>query len=149
MAMRNGTLERRAELLGEAVDFIEREYPRPLTIEDVARELATSRRQLQRVFADVGQTSFRELLASVRMERARMLLADPTIPVKAVAAAIGFDQPAQFAKSFRRHHGTSPSRYRASLLEDRRTLEQPRPRPIVVSLPRRTVEPAIELATAG
>jgi transcriptional regulator GlxA family with amidase domain len=112
MPMRDGTAERREELYREAMYLITHEYSRDLQLEGVARELATSRRQLQRAFAEVGHTSFRDELAKVRMQRARELLAADGLPVRAVAASVGYHQPAQFAKSFRRHHGQAPSSYR-------------------------------------
>jgi AraC family transcriptional regulator of adaptative response / methylphosphotriester-DNA alkyltransferase methyltransferase len=46
------------------------------------------------------------------MARAAELLRDPTLPVNRVAAAVGYRQPAQFAKAFRRHHGRPPTAYR-------------------------------------
>jgi transcriptional regulator GlxA family with amidase domain len=112
MAMRNGTAERREQLYQEAIELIARDYGRDLQLEGVARTLATSRRQLQRAFAEVGNTSFRDELAKVRMHHARELLAADGIPVRMVAASVGYHQPAQFAKSFRRHHGQAPSSYR-------------------------------------
>ena len=113
--MRDGTAARREELYREAVDLIARDYARDLQLEGVARELATSRRQLQRAFAEVGGTSFRDELARVRMHHARALLATDGIPVRTVAARVGYHQPAQFAKSFRRHHGQAPSTFRKHL----------------------------------
>jgi AraC family transcriptional regulator, regulatory protein of adaptative response / methylphosphotriester-DNA alkyltransferase methyltransferase len=118
MAMREGTEERRAELYQEAVALIRRDYARPLRIEGVARELATSRRQLQRAFAKIGNTSFREVLAAVRMQHARNLLANQNVPIGRVAVSVGYHQPAQFAKSFRRHHGTPPTNFRRALAAD-------------------------------
>jgi AraC family transcriptional regulator of adaptative response / methylphosphotriester-DNA alkyltransferase methyltransferase len=112
MPMREGTAERREELYREAMALIARDYARDLQLEGVARTLATSRRQLQRAFSEIGDTSFRDELAKVRMHHARVLLAADAIPVRAVAARVGYHQPAQFAKSFRRHHGQSPSAYR-------------------------------------
>jgi AraC family transcriptional regulator, regulatory protein of adaptative response / methylphosphotriester-DNA alkyltransferase methyltransferase len=112
MPMREGTAERREELYREAMALIARDYARDLQLDGVARALATSRRQLQRAFAEVGDTSFRNELARVRMHHARSLLAADAIPVRAVAARVGYHQPAQFAKSFRRHHGQAPSAYR-------------------------------------
>jgi AraC family transcriptional regulator of adaptative response / methylphosphotriester-DNA alkyltransferase methyltransferase len=112
MAMRQGTAERREQLYQEAIDVIARDYATDLQLEGVARTLATSRRQLQRAFAEVGNTSFRDELAKVRMRHARALLAADTVPVRTVAASVGYHQPAQFAKSFRRHHGQAPSTYR-------------------------------------
>ena len=92
--------------------LIERDYASDLHLDGVARRLATSRRQLQRAFAEAGATSFRDELARVRMQHARELLAADALPVRQVAARVGYHQPAQFAKSFRRYHGQAPSAYR-------------------------------------
>jgi AraC family transcriptional regulator of adaptative response / methylphosphotriester-DNA alkyltransferase methyltransferase len=93
---------------------IERDYAdASLSLGAVARSIATSRRQLQRVFGE-RQTSFRRELQRVRMTRAAELLRDRTLPVAAVARAVGYRQPAQFSKAFRRHHGHPPSELRGS-----------------------------------
>jgi transcriptional regulator GlxA family with amidase domain len=61
------------------------------------------------------------------MQHARNLLADPSVPVGRVAASVGYHQPAQFAKSFRRHHGTPPTNFRRALAaDDKVTLLTPR-----------------------
>lgn len=112
MPMRDGTAERREELYHEAMELIAREYASDLNLENVARRLATSRRQLQRAFAEAGDTSFRDELARIRMRHARALLAADHLPVRQVASSVGYHQPAQFAKSFRRYHGKPPSGYR-------------------------------------
>src|SRR5205085_11330696 len=56
MARRDSTVERREALFEEAVAIIERDYPRQIDLNTVAAEIATSRRQLQRAFAEVGRT---------------------------------------------------------------------------------------------
>jgi AraC family transcriptional regulator, regulatory protein of adaptative response / methylphosphotriester-DNA alkyltransferase methyltransferase len=112
--MRDGTVERRKALFEEAKEIIEREYPNDLELDQVARRLATSRRQLQRSFAEIGNTSFRSYVAAVRMRRALELLQDGSLPVRDVASSVGYRQPAQFAKTFRRHHGAPPSSFRGA-----------------------------------
>src|ERR687888_1042420 len=112
MAMRSGTVLRRRTLFEEAVEIIEREYASDLELDAVARRLATSRRQLQRAFAEAGRTSFRTLLAEVRMRKALELLQEGSLPVRDVATNVGYRQAAQFAKTFRRHHGRPPSSVR-------------------------------------
>jgi AraC-like DNA-binding protein len=47
------------------------------------------------------------------MHRAAELLAETPIPVRDIAARVGYRQPAQFAKAFTRMHGVPPTRYRA------------------------------------
>jgi AraC family transcriptional regulator, regulatory protein of adaptative response / methylphosphotriester-DNA alkyltransferase methyltransferase len=112
MTMRTGTVARRRTLFEEAVEIIEREYAHALELDDVARRLATSRRQLQRAFAEIGGSSFRTYVARVRMRRALDLLREGRLPVREVANSVGYRQPAQFAKTFRRHHGAPPSSFR-------------------------------------
>jgi AraC family transcriptional regulator of adaptative response / methylphosphotriester-DNA alkyltransferase methyltransferase len=104
------TPARRATLLAEATVVIERRYPEAaLALPDVAREIATSSRQLQRVFAELAGTAFRDELAAVRMQHGAALLLTTDLPVSEIAQRVGYRQAAQFAKAFRRHHGTSPS----------------------------------------
>jgi AraC family transcriptional regulator of adaptative response / methylphosphotriester-DNA alkyltransferase methyltransferase len=111
--VRASTLERRRDLYLEALDVIRAHHADPdLSLARVAHEIATSRRQLQRALAEVGHTTFSRELQRARMQRAAQLLLTRSLPVQAVAGAVGYRQAAQFAKVFRRHHGTSPSSFR-------------------------------------
>ena len=47
------------------------------------------------------------------MEKAAELLTSRGLTVREVAHRVGYRQPAQFAKAFRRHLGVAPSDYRA------------------------------------
>jgi transcriptional regulator GlxA family with amidase domain len=104
----------RRSLFEEAVAIVEREYADDLALDDIARRVATSRRQLQRAYSEVGDTTFREHLTAVRMERAGELLRQGSMTIREVANRVGYRQPAQFAKAFRRHHGSAPSGFRAT-----------------------------------
>jgi AraC family transcriptional regulator, regulatory protein of adaptative response / methylphosphotriester-DNA alkyltransferase methyltransferase len=111
---RRTTVQSRRALFEEAAAIVALEYPDRLELEMMARRLATSPRQLQRAFAEAGQTSFRTHLRTVRMERAAELLREGSLRVWEVAEAVGYSQPAQFAKAFRRHHRRPPSALRAA-----------------------------------
>jgi len=111
------TVQNRSRLYEQAVTLIMREYSTELSVEYVARRLYCSRRQLQRVFLEAG-TSFRTVCRQARMAAARKLLrAHPNMTVREVAHAVGYRQPAQFAKAFRREAGASPAEYRAKASE--------------------------------
>ena len=109
---RQTTVTRRRALFVEAAAIIEAEYRDRINLDDVAHRVATSRRQLQRAFAEAGETSFRTYVQRVRMDRAARLLLESSAPVSEVSRAVGYRQPAQFAKAFRRHHGRPPSSFR-------------------------------------
>jgi len=113
--VRASTVQRRRDLYGEALEVITRQHGDPdLSLARVAHEIATSRRQLQRALAEVGNTSFSRELQRARMDRAAQLLLTGALPVQVVASAVGYRQAAQFAKVFRRHYGSSPSTFRRS-----------------------------------
>jgi AraC family transcriptional regulator of adaptative response / methylphosphotriester-DNA alkyltransferase methyltransferase len=110
---RPNTVRHRTSLFHDAVAIVEQDYATELSLDDIARRVASSRRQLQRAYAEIGQTTFREHLTRVRMERAAELLARRGLTVREVAHRVGYRQPAQFAKAFRRHQGLAPSTFRA------------------------------------
>jgi AraC family transcriptional regulator, regulatory protein of adaptative response / methylphosphotriester-DNA alkyltransferase methyltransferase len=107
------TVELRSSLYADATAIVEREYARELSLDDIAHRIASSRRQLQRAYAEIGKTTFRDQLTQVRMDRAAELLARRSVTVREVAHRVGYRQPAQFAKAFRRHRGVAPSDFRA------------------------------------
>jgi AraC-like DNA-binding protein len=110
---RSATVDLRSSLYRDATAIVEREYASELSLDDIARRVASSRRQLQRAYAEIGRTTFRQHLTAVRMERAAELLTLRPATVREVAHRVGYRQPAQFAKAFRRHFGVAPSDYRA------------------------------------
>jgi AraC-like DNA-binding protein len=112
---RQATIRHRTSLYEDASAIVESEYASDLSLDDIARRVASSRRQLQRAFAEIGETTFREHLTTVRMDRAAELLHRPDVTVREVAHRVGYRQPAQFAKAFRRRHGLAPSMFRSQV----------------------------------
>lgn len=113
------TTRSREALFRDAMEVIAADYASPLTLDRLASRLATSRRQLQRCFGEVGDTTFQECLTAERVKRATDLLAhEPQLRIHQVAAGVGYVDPSQFAKAFRRHHGVAPSDYRRERVSD-------------------------------
>ena len=110
--MRQTTLDRRQALLHDAIAAIAADHGRDVDLDVVARRIGTSRRQLQRVFSELSEKSFRDTLAAVRMGRARTLLAGTDERIAEIGRAVGYSEPAQFTKAFRHHHGMTPRDYR-------------------------------------
>jgi AraC-like DNA-binding protein len=112
--MRTSTIEQRRRLYLLARVVIVRHYRRPLTLDGVARALASSPRQLTRVYAQFGELTFHEDLLARRLRvAAQLLIEQPAIPVRDVARLVGFRQAPHFAKAFRRRYGLSPASFRA------------------------------------
>jgi AraC-like DNA-binding protein len=106
------TERRRVYLLARLA--VKRHYARHLTLRIVAEALATSPRQLQRAYAQLGEETFREDLITRRLTAAAELLtSQQSTSVREVAHQVGYRQPTHFARAFRRRYGVSPSTYRA------------------------------------
>lgn len=84
------------------------------SIEIAADVAGLSVRTLQRRLANAG-TSYRRLLDVARYERAVELLRDPQHNVIDIAYAVGYTDPSNFARSFRRIGGLSPRAHRRVL----------------------------------
>ncbi len=108
------TLTTRSALLRDALAVMQDDYAADLALDDVARRIATSRRQLQRCFAELEEDGFRSCLTRIRMRHAAELLSETSITVRDVARRVGYRQPAQFAKAFARHYDMVPTEYRSS-----------------------------------
>jgi transcriptional regulator GlxA family with amidase domain len=112
---RSSTRYSRLLILQDAIAVMEAEYPSDLRLGDVAQRIATSPRQLQRCFSESREDTFRDCLTRIRLRRAAEMLAETRMPVARIAREVGYRQPAQFARTFARHWGEPPTRYRARM----------------------------------
>jgi AraC-like DNA-binding protein len=82
-------------------------------LDEVARELAMSSRNLQRTLREAG-TSYQSLLDDVRRDLAIRHLADPATSAGQVGFLLGFSEPSAFHRAFRRWTGKPPSAFRGA-----------------------------------
>jgi AraC family transcriptional regulator of adaptative response / methylphosphotriester-DNA alkyltransferase methyltransferase len=108
---RERTVRERALLVQQATTYVDGRVAEALSLDECARALYVSPRQLQRALADHG-TTWRRLVLEARMRLAAQHLADRHWTVRRVARSVGYTEPGQFAKAFRRSHGVTPSEYR-------------------------------------
>ena len=83
-------------------------------LESIAGELAMSGRTLQRRLAD-DDVQFTELVDEVRLEAAKIRIANPRLSLTEVAYLIGFDEHSSFSRAFKRWTGLSPREYRRQI----------------------------------
>ena len=99
----------------EAIEMMEANVEEPLDQELLARYVGLSRRQLERLFRKhVGRTPAQYYLER-RLERARHLLYQTTMPVMNVAFATGFVQASHFSTCYRQLYGKTPRAERTAL----------------------------------
>jgi AraC-like DNA-binding protein len=82
------------------------------TIECVARDLGVSARTLRRRLGALG-ASFQDMLLELRRTRAIAFLLETDQAIDGVGAQLGYGDPANFRRAFRRWTGLAPSAFRA------------------------------------
>ena len=101
-------------LLAEVFAVIERRYPEPLSLRDVARAVNLSPGHLTTTVRRRTGRTVLEWITERRMVQARRLLAATTLPVGEIGRQVGYPDAGYFARSFGRVHGVSPARWRAA-----------------------------------
>jgi AraC-like DNA-binding protein len=82
-----------------------------LDIEHTAQFIGMTRRTLQRRLAESG-TEYSRLVDEVRLARAAALIHNSSTNLADVAQELGYSDPANFARAFRRWTGLSPSSFK-------------------------------------
>ncbi|HBF31065.1 AraC family transcriptional regulator [Rhizobium sp.] len=111
----NRARSREAAEITESVERVLRQkLQERINIAKVARALGMSERTLRRRLAE-SEVSFQELLDGLRKNRALELLGNPRVSVEQIAFTVGFTDPHNFRRAFRRWTGTTPSAMRADM----------------------------------
>ncbi len=79
----------------------------------VAQRLAMTVRTMHRRLDDAG-TSFRQIRDELLRERAEALLRERRVPIAEVSYLLGYGEPSNFHRAFRRWTGLTPARWRAT-----------------------------------
>jgi AraC-like DNA-binding protein len=98
--------------LGPATDFINRNYARPLSLEDVARAADLSVSHLHMLFRTHLGESPHQYLIQKRLRIAGHALATGTQSIKSVSAEVGYPNAESFCRAFKKFFGRSASEYR-------------------------------------
>lgn len=114
----------------KAMNFIEENYQRDLSLEKVAEAVRLSIWHLCHLFkSETGRTPVR-YLKTVRMQQAKALLENNLLSIKEVMNKVGMSDQSHFAKDFKRVYGLTPSQFRASLSQPGK---RPEPQPEIIN----------------
>lgn len=102
-------------LLPEVRRLVKQHLAEQASLECVAEALHLSPRTLRRRLAELG-TSFQMILEQLRRGRAVELLLHSTLSVEQISSELGYLDPSNFGRAFRRWMGQSPREYRTTRL---------------------------------
>ncbi|MEL7183158.1 MAG: AraC family transcriptional regulator [Pseudomonadota bacterium] len=96
------------------IDYIHAHAGDDLSLDQLADVAAMSRFHWHRVFTAIMGASPAQIIRSVRMHKATMLLLRTDIPIPRVAANVGYPNDRSFARAFKDAYGKTPTAFRAS-----------------------------------
>jgi len=107
--MRSGGRARHKWLMEQAQKYIHRHFAGEISLDGVARALKISPFYLSHIFSQESDLSLSAYVTSVRMHKARELLASGTVNISETAYAVGYTDSHYFSKVFRRFFGVPPT----------------------------------------
>lgn len=117
--MRQWTESKRMEgnisfYIRQAQEYLEENFDRDITVLQVAKEVNLSEGYLQRLYKREKGVSIMDRVLQLRVEKAKLLLENSTLPVIDVGVAAGFNSRQHFSATFARLVGCSPAAWRKS-----------------------------------
>ena len=94
------------------ISHMEENLEEPLSCAELAAYVGLSTRQLERLFNKYLNRSPTRYYLGLRLDRARFLLLQTSMPILDVALACGFVSASHFSKSYREYFGRTPSEER-------------------------------------
>lgn len=104
-------------IVGTVKAYIEDNYASHITKADFGALVFLNPDYLAKVFKKETGIALGDYISSVRVEKAKVMLADESISLGDVAMKAGFDYYSYFSTIFKKQVGISPSDYRRQLLE--------------------------------
>ena len=97
----------------QVLQYISEHFTEPLTLESISRAMGLSRIHLSHIFSQQLHINFRQYINTLRIDRARTLLHDPSYSISQVAYQCGYGNQRTFHRAFLAQCGMTPSQFRA------------------------------------
>ncbi len=105
----------KGELHNRTLDFIHGNYMSNIGLEEMSETLGYSKQHICRVFKEEFHISPCDYLTVYRVNRAKQLIHDTSMPMADIAKAVGFCDSSYFGYVFKKNVGSSPAKFRELL----------------------------------
>lgn len=106
------------QYMDNAMNYIDINYAKDITVEQIAKNIGVSRSHLYRVFQENLGISVKEYIDAVRLSKARDLLTSAPLSITEISTKVGFSSSSHFSKKFKDVFGETPSSYRKANRQD-------------------------------
>lgn len=102
------------EKIQPALDYIEMNFYKPISLKELASICFVSEPYFSRFFKSVMNCNLSDYITNLRIKKAKELLKDPEIKLITVAYETGYNDYSYFNRKFKKATGMTPCEYRAS-----------------------------------
>lgn len=103
-------------IVKNALKYIEENYREKLKLSDVADHAYVSQWHLSKLLNRQTGQSFSDILNNIRIEKAKVLLKEPSLRIGNIAEEVGFLDIAHFSRVFKKLTGISANEYRNKII---------------------------------
>lgn len=119
--------DRKEQYLRKAIEFMEMNYSRKISINDIARHTGLDRSYLGSIFKQQLDTSPQHYLMNLRMNKACEYMKDENLSIGDISRSVGYEDPLLFSKIFKKFKGQPPREFRKLNMEKPKDTPQQNP----------------------
>lgn len=96
----------------QILDYIQMNFDKEISLGGIADKLQLDPSYVSRLFRQEVSITFMDYVISLRLEKAKSLLAEGRLTVKEIGAAVGYVNQRSFNRIFKKYEGVTPGEYR-------------------------------------
>ena len=108
------TMSKQSDYIRQAIEFIETNYARHITVEEISNYVGINRKYLTKLFNELMADSPKNYLIHFRIHKACNLLRKTNLTIQEISHSVGYTDALVFSKIFKKVIGTCPREYRSS-----------------------------------
>ncbi len=111
-AGKNAGTETMVTLYKQVEQYIEQNYTKRISLDEIAGDLHANRSYLSRLYKEKTGMNLFDVILKKRIEAAKDLLLNTEMKTYEISDAVGFDNAGYFSKVFKKQTGVSPKEFR-------------------------------------
>jgi two-component system, response regulator YesN len=99
------------EIVEAAKKYIQMNYTKEISLEDIANYVSVSSFYLSRIFGKKEGMTYKDYLIKLRMEKAMKLIKEGRKSIKEISIEVGYADQNYFSKAFKKYYDKSPKEF--------------------------------------
>ncbi|MEG0693284.1 MAG: response regulator [Oscillospiraceae bacterium] len=103
------------DIMRIALNYIDLNVSKPITMRNVADSVGLSYNYFSKLFKQYTNSHFADYIHMRRIEEAKKYLSDPSFKIQEIAKKLGYENPSEFSRAFKKYAGCYPTELRGKI----------------------------------